>query len=107
MPINLIKEPPQRILDDSDLNCTGFGLSLFDSEANALGKLLSLFHRLRHHLRQGFLSEKGDAIAEIQLNENSGVASAPVPQNYGHFTLHEAEGSNLMSLVVKTTAIQL
>lgn len=105
IPLNLIKEPPQRVLDDSDLNCMGFGLSFFDSKANASGKFLSQLNRLRNHLKQGFLLEKGDAIAEIQLHERSGVANLPAPQNYGHFTLHEAEDSNLKSLVVQITMI--
>lgn len=35
-PVNLIKEPPPRMLDDSDKICMGYGLSMFDTLSNSL-----------------------------------------------------------------------
>jgi hypothetical protein len=106
-PINLIKEPPQRILDDSDLHCMGFGLSFFDTKENAKGKFLSIFNRLREPLKIGFIAEKGNFIAEIILEKTDGVADNPVITNYGHFTFHEYENVELKNKVLSTNLIVL
>jgi hypothetical protein len=107
MPINLIREPPQRVLDNSDLNCMGFGLSFFDTIENANGKFISLYNRLRDQLKSGFIAEKGNFIAEISLEKNDGVADLPSHSNYGHFTFHEFENVDLKNKVLSTNLIVL
>jgi hypothetical protein len=89
LPINLIKEPPQRVLDNTDLLCMGYGLSFFNTKENARQKFLNLYERLRTPLQKGFLEEKGNFIAEINLEKSDGLSDAPSEHNYGHFTFFE------------------
>jgi hypothetical protein len=69
LPLNLMKEPPPRMLDNSDLMCKGYGLSFFDSEDNSLSQYKSLYKMKRGLSYEDFVSEKGDTIAYLEIKE--------------------------------------
>lgn len=98
IPLNLLKEPPPRMLDDSDKMCMGYGLSMFNSFQNALDRYKKLYKKKRSISHEDFLSEKGDSIAELSLNNNDGVYG-DLNNNNGHFTFHEYEDCNLDSKI--------
>ena len=100
IPLNLTKEPPPRILDNSDLHCMGYGLSFFDTHQNAIGRYLNITKKLREHLKNDFVNEKGDCVAELPLDVSDGIVGLPSEQKYGHFTFHESAGATLVSKVV-------
>jgi hypothetical protein len=99
LPMNLQNEPPSRIIDDNDLMCKAFGLSLFDSFKNALLKFQKLYNNNREHQRPDFVFDRGENIAMLQLVKSCGVANEPNKSNYGHFTFHEYENTNLRERV--------
>lgn len=88
LPINLIKDPPQRILDNSDLLCMGFGLSLFDTNANAFSLYSNRYNKSRNKIaKENFILEKGTCIAQVKIEKSDGIADEP--SSTGHFTFHE------------------
>lgn len=94
LPRNVIQDPPQRILDDSDLMCKGYGLSLFDTDSNAIKTYSKYYLKRRAHLRPDFITEFGDSISLIAIKPSDGVGGDK-NQESGHFTFHEYEDSNL------------
>jgi hypothetical protein len=103
-PINLIKEPPQRMLDDTDLMCKGFGLSFFDSFDNAFARYEALYKRKRGVTHEEFVIEKGDSIAELEMTEKEGIFGDLNTSN-GHFTFHVFEKTDLTKNILKTEDI--
>ena len=103
-PMNLLKEPPQRILDNSDTMCKGYGLSMFNSFEAGNNRYKSLYKRKRGVTHDDFVLEKGDTIAELKMNGNEGVYGNLNIKN-GHFTFHEFKGINLLSNIIKITKI--
>jgi hypothetical protein len=101
IPLNIISEPPPRMLDDSDKMCKGFGLSMFDSLKNSFEKYRKLHHKFRPHQREHFIQDKGSYIALISLSKNDGLADDPNPDNFGHFTFHEYYQAELVNRVSK------
>ena len=99
-PLNLIKEPPQRILDDTDLLCKGFGLSFFDTFDNSEKRYKALYKRKRGLSHNEFIAEKGDSVAELTMNGTEGVFGDWNESN-GHFTFHEYETTDLTKNVLK------
>lgn len=99
MPLNRIKEPPQRMLDDSDIMCKGFGLSFFDTYAHACARYEALYKRKRGLSHDVFMADKGDSIAELEMTENEGIFGDVNDAN-GHFTLHEFEETDLTKNVL-------
>ncbi|WP_184549072.1 hypothetical protein [Mucilaginibacter sp. FT3.2] len=90
-PLNIITNPPQRLLNDSDKLCMGYGLSFFDSPQNALNRYSTLFEKQkRAHLKEIFKTDKGTQIAVIKIEHEDGLANEPNATN-GHFTFHEYE----------------
>jgi hypothetical protein len=104
IPMNLIKEPPPRMLDDSDLICKGYGLSLFDTFENGRSRYENLYKRKRGISHEDFINEKGNSIAMLEMNGSEGVYGDLNTEN-GHFTLHEYEGTDLSSKIVNITEI--
>jgi len=102
-PLNLIKTPPPRMLDDSDKMCMGYGLSWFNTCEEAIKKYETLYHKLRAKQKINFQEEKGDTIAQIHLDVRDGKGSDP--NNEGHFTFHEYVETNLSTKIVNFTAI--
>lgn len=98
-PVNLINEPPQRILDDSDKLCIGYGLSLFDTLENANSKYKKEYTKRREHQRESFVINIGNCIATLGLENTDGIANQPVKENHGHFTFHEYENTDLRSKI--------
>ncbi|MFY0630723.1 MAG: hypothetical protein JXR05_10100 [Flavobacteriaceae bacterium] len=98
IPLNLIKDPPQRILDDSDLMCTGYGLSFFDTLVNAYNRYVSLYKKRREHLRNDFITDYGSSIARINLNKCDGLKGNYNTES-GHFTFHMYDDSSLISQI--------
>ncbi|HYV90386.1 MAG TPA: hypothetical protein VE978_01325 [Chitinophagales bacterium] len=93
-PLGLVSETPQRILDDSDKSCMSYGLSLFNSPANALYRYKKLIKNMRGKFqREKFKQEKGNTIASVAIQNDEGVAG-DMSQETGHFTFHEYEGTN-------------
>jgi hypothetical protein len=99
LPLNVIKEPPQRMLDEADLMCKGFGLSLFDTFDHANARYLALYKRKRGISHDDFVAEKGDAIAELVLTGEEGLFGDKNEAN-GHFTFHEFETTDLTKNVL-------
>lgn len=104
IPMNLIKEPPLRMLDNTDLLCKGYGLSLFDTFENGLSRFKNLYNRKRGISHDDFVNEKGNAIATLEMIKNDGVYGDLNTVN-GHFTFHEYEGTDLSSKIVNITEI--
>jgi hypothetical protein len=99
IPLNRIKEPPQRMLDDSDLMCKGLGLSFFDTHAHAIARYEALYKRKRGLSHEAFILEKGDGIAELEMTKNEGIFGDRNNEN-GHFTFHEFEEIDLAKKVL-------
>lgn len=98
LPLNLIKEPPQRKLDDSDYMCLGFGLSLFDSLRNAKDRFLGLYYSFKTTSRTIFLEDKGDHIAFLKITKDDGIAD--LPNHDGHFTFYVFENVSLADKIL-------
>lgn len=103
-PMNLIKGPPLRILDDGDLMCKGYGLSLFDTFENSRSRFENLYKRKRGLSHEDFTGEKGDSVARLHMNGNEGIYGDMNTVN-GHFTFHEYEGTDLSVKIVNITEI--
>jgi len=100
IPINIISEPPPRMLDDSDKMCMGYGLSMFDTLKNSINKYQKEYKKRRPHQREQFIQDKGSFIALVSLSKNDGLADDPNPRNFGHFTFHEYEQTELENKVL-------
>ena len=105
MPINLINEPPQRMLDDTDKMCMGYGLSVFNLLSNAIGKYESIYRKKRRHLKAMFIEDVGEAVAEIKIKRENGIGNEPNLNNFGHFTFHEYENKDIANSIVCKTEI--
>lgn len=99
IPVNLINEPPARMLDDSDKMCIAYGLSMFSSLINSLTKYQLEYKKRRPHQKEQFKEDKGNYIALIKLMMSDGVADIPNETNYGHFTFHEYSETSLENRV--------
>jgi hypothetical protein len=104
-PLNLGQEPPARMLDETDKMCKGYGLSFFDSLDNAFERYKSLYQKKRQHQREQFKEDKGTLIGEIKIDKADGIANEPDVYNYGHFTFHEYNDTNLNSKPANITNI--
>ncbi len=104
IPLNLIKEPPQRMLDETDNLCKGYGLSFFNSFENCYGRYKSFYKKKRNLSHLDFISEKGNSIAELNLDENEGIYGDLNTLN-GHYTFHEFEEINLSEKIVNIVEI--
>ncbi|MCK5719175.1 MAG: hypothetical protein KAH84_04400 [Thiomargarita sp.] len=104
MPINLINDPPPRMLDETDKMCMGYGLSLFNTSLNAISKYKSIYSKKRKHLKIKFIEDVGNAVAKIEIKKD-GVGNKPNLKNFGHFTFHEYENRNLANRIVYKTKI--
>lgn len=100
LPLNIINEPPARILDNSDLVCKGYGLSFFNSYNNAKEKYKRLYTNKRVKFRDSFMEDYGDSIAKIQLLKKLGI-SGDLNKETGHFTFHEYEETNLINRITE------
>ncbi|NDV58317.1 hypothetical protein [Bacteroides sp. 519] len=87
LPLNLISDPPARLLDETDKLCLGYGLSIFDSFENSFKRYKALYNKFRSHQKEMFLEDKGDSIATLRLEEKDGIGNEPNKQ--GHFTFYE------------------
>ncbi|MBD1421622.1 hypothetical protein [Sphingobacterium chuzhouense] len=100
MPLNLIKTPPQRILDDSDQMCKGYGLSMFLSLKLAAKKYNNLTAKLRGNLREKQVQDYGKEIALLNLDHGDGIAG-DINSVSGHFTFHEYEDADLSNKIIE------
>lgn len=100
IPLNLIKEPPPRVLEDSDLMCIGYGLSFFDSLIKAYEKYLNLYNKKREHLKVIFISDYGNSIAKININKSDGLKGNHNTET-GHFTFHIYDHCDLTSQIIE------
>jgi hypothetical protein len=107
IPVNIIGEPPPRILDDTDKMCMGYGLSMFDSLEHSVRKYRKLYDKLRQHQREQFIQDKGNFIALLNLSKNDGLADDPNKGNFGHFTFHEYYHTELQKKVLSVYNIFL
>ena len=105
VPVNLINEPPQRLLDDTDKMCMGYGLSVFDTQLNAIDKYESLYNKRRKHLKKIFIEDNGNTVAKIKIERENGIANKPNLNNFGHFTFHEYENKEIMNSIICKTEI--
>ncbi|TZF85001.1 hypothetical protein FW774_08525 [Pedobacter sp. BS3] len=104
-PINLINEPPARMLEDTDKICMGYGLSMFDTLNNSVKKYRKLYNNLRSYQKEQFKQDKGSYVTCLNLLATDGVADSPNESNFGHFTFHEYSETNLESKVLKLFSI--
>lgn len=95
IPVNIISDPPPRMLDDSDKMCMAYGLSMFNSLINSHNKYQKLYEKRRPHQREQFKIDKGSYIALIKLIKNYGIADEPNEDNFGHFTFYEYSHTSL------------
>lgn len=95
IPVNILSEPPPRMLDDFDKMCMGYGLSMFNSLINSLSKYQKEYKKRRSHQKEQFIQDKGSYIALIKLTKNDGIADEPNEDNYGHFTFHQYSHTSL------------
>jgi len=80
---------PRRFNDKSDLEkCSGFGISLYKSEEQAIAKYTTL-----RNIIQNISKTIGTHLAKGKIIERHGVIT-PVDVE-GHFDLHESEECNL------------
>ncbi len=89
IPVNIMSEPPPRMLDDSDKMCMAYGLSMFNSLINSLKKYEKEYKKRRQHQREQFIQDKGNHILQIKLTKNDGIADEPNEDKFGHFTFYE------------------
>lgn len=104
VPLNLIKEPPARMIDKDDLMCKGYGLSLFNALDKGKAKYMKLYNQKRGLTHDEFIIDKGNAIAELKITENEGIFGDLNAQN-GHFTFHEYEGVDLSKKIINISNI--
>lgn len=100
IPINIISEPPPRMLDDSDKMCMAYGLSMFDTLENSIKKYQKEYKKRRQHQREQFVQDKGSFISMVNLSKNDGLADEPNQNNFGHFTFHEYYQTELKNKVL-------
>ncbi len=105
LPVNLMNEPPARMLDDTDKMCMGYGLSMFNSWNNSIKKYQKEFKKRRQHQREQFIQDKGSYIAFLKLTKNDGIADEPNEGNFGHFTFHEYSPTRLELKVIHLHSI--
>lgn len=91
---------PARKLDSSDATCSGYALSMFDTETNAYSKYKILTTKNRK-----LIKTLGNEIAAIQLVADDGVGGLPDTRNYGHFDFYEYDGIDLSEKIITTTQI--
>jgi hypothetical protein len=104
-PLNMIALPPQRLLDNSDKFCMGYGLSFFDTLQHAFSRYCELYRKQkRAHLKELFKQDKGTQVSLISINKDDGVADEP-NFNTGHFTLHEYDGIDFSNRNLQKIAI--
>ena len=89
LPVNLISEPPARMLDELDKMCMAYGLSMFDTLQNSVEKYKKEYKKRRPHQRKHFIQDKGSCITTLELRKEDGIADFPNEKNYGHFTFYE------------------
>lgn len=89
LPMNKIKTPPQRMLDQTDQMCMGYGLSLFDTYSKAFTNYEKHYKKNKNKIaKQNFVTDKGSAIAAVTIDKEDGLADEPHAIS-GHFTFHE------------------
>ncbi len=103
VPLNKIKNPPPRMLDDSELMCKGFGLSVFNSLENAFERYKKLYKTKRNVTDSDFISEKGDSVAELNISIADGIIGDL--NEKGHLTFHIYENVNLSEKVLNIVNI--
>jgi hypothetical protein len=107
IPINIINDPPPRMLDDNDKMCIGYGLSMFDSLPHSIYKYQKEYKKRREHQRKQFIQDKGNYVVLLNLSKNDGQADKPNEGNYGHFTFHEYSYTRLENKVLNVYNIFL
>jgi hypothetical protein len=100
LPINIMHEPPPRILDDSDKMCMAYGLSMFDALTNSLSKYRKEYKKRRSHQKVQFIQDRGSCIAELILHPDDGLADQPNRDNFGHFTFYEYQHTHLENKII-------
>lgn len=103
VPINLIKTPPEKMLDETDKMCKGFGLSFFDTDVNARSRFIALYNKKRNITHEDFVADYGDAVAEVNI-KGQGICGDFNLTN-GHFTFHEFESVELSEKIIVITKI--
>ena len=98
LPLNMIKTPPKRVLDNTDNDCRGYGLSLFDSLDTAINRFLSLLKRSKPNEKLAHIEDKGDHVAFLKITKVDGVAD--LPNKVGHFTFHEYKNTFLADKII-------
>lgn len=93
IPINIQNDPPPRILEKSDKNCQGYGLSLFDTEAHGIKHFKKVYLQRKPVEREKF-RVKQDSIASVIIEKTDGLAGN-LNKNNGHFTFHEYDDVDL------------
>jgi hypothetical protein len=90
IPIQLHPDYPPRILDTSDKECIGHGLSFYAELEAARNVYLHLYNRCqRKWQKEKFVLEKGKRIAELDIKKEDGVQSEP--NNPKHITFYQYE----------------
>ena len=84
--VNIIGEPPARILDDTNKMCMAYGLSMFDSLKNSIDKYQKEYINRRQHQREQFIQQ----IGEQKSNKKHCIKKTTVNTHVLSITSHHA-----------------
>ena len=99
-PVNLHPKIAARIVDDSDMMCTSYGLSLFKDLKSSIQKYIKDYNnRDRKSKKDKFKNEKGTCTAKVRITKADGVCDTPVSS--GHFNFFEYKDCNLLTTITE------
>lgn len=97
-PILMRSDIPPRVVDNEDIMCTGYALSLFKDLPAAITSYMKSFNRIDRPTKlKRFKNEKGTFTAKVIITKNDGVSDSS--KEDGHFNFFEYEDCNLLKSI--------
>lgn len=87
LPVPFIRDVAPRKLEDNDLGCQHYGLSVYDTIKSARDSYNHLCERMRDHLVERFKMTVGVHLANLEINGRDGVSDLPNKKT-GHFSFY-------------------
>lgn len=98
-PLQLIPGSPPREFDNSDKQCSSYGLSLHSTLSSSKKAYLKEYNkRVRESGKLKFKQTKGDYIAELNMTEEDGIQTEANDDE--HFTFYQYEECNFLDRVI-------
>lgn len=95
---------PKRSLDESDLICESFALSVYKDLESSKDNYLNQYNARKNDFqKQKFIEQKGNAIALIHLTEEDGVSDEP--NEKGHFSFFPYISFNCLERIKEVFSI--